>query len=76
MKIAYMWQKLKDGRYQIRRVNTENPESTDGFLKPGRGLYARAKQDACRYLERNGNPVFGVDPVPTEIMEVWSDGQD
>lgn len=68
MRIAFMWQNYRDGRKAVRRVNIDCPESADGIYQ--KGLYARQDDTALAYLERNGNPVFGVDPVPDEVAEV------
>ena len=74
MRVCYMWQQYKDGRKAIRRVNMDLPESTDGLLEKGVGLYARQHPLVIQYLEDQGNPVFGVDPIPEKIAEVLKEG--
>ena len=73
MRITYMWQRYKDGRFAIRRVGMDCPDVAP--VMPKGGIYVRQNQAALDFMRQIGDPVFAEDPVPSEIAEVW-DGKD
>lgn len=68
MRITYMWQRYKDGRFAVRRVDMDNPEAAP--VIPRGGIFVKQNASVINFMRQIDDPVFAEDRVPDTVAEV------